>query len=283
MTLLRQENIDISIFIFDQLLSLMSRSEGFRDTIVLSIKNECLHSFCPDSIIKLEFQKLSRLNQIIALTKSVKELLDQSFENRLEDWLSQILESDFSLNIELKDYLILSDFFCLNLCLKVPSAKFVSLMRETFIKLLSKLKQSEESDQEITSVFIFFVKITKIWMKIECIRTLDAYEEFPDPNKKIKSDNTSTSKIGNLNQINMQMDTSYTSENNMFLTKKQTRYGFHKKFFLLEDRLFYGFIKQIWWFYKQIKDSETKFYDNLQQRSYLEILNSMFSLSLIHI
>jgi hypothetical protein len=212
------------------------------------------------------------LNQIIALTKSINELLDKNFENRLENWIEQILDADFNLNIELKDYLILSDFFCLNLCLKVPSQKFVKLMRDLFVSLLSKLKQCEDSDQEIISVLVFFVKVTKIWMKIESIRSLKSYEEFPDPRAKPKG-NSSTSKIGTPSPLNF----SSSSKENLFI-KMPAKYGFHKKFFLLENQLFIGFIGQIWWFYKQIKDSETKFYDNLQQRVYLEVLNCMFTI-----
>lgn len=272
MTLLRQENIDISIFIFDKLLSLMERSEEYRDSIVLSIKNECLHSFCPENLHRLEFPKLSRLNQIIALTKSINELMDRKFQNRIEKWLEQIIEAELCLNIELKDYLILSDFFCLNLCLKIPSKKFVRKMEQLFECLMSKLKYSEESDQEIVSVFIFFFKVTKIWMKIENIRADKTSLEFPDP-RKLHKGGSFNSKLGTPTP---QSETSSPSLPD--LERQVTKYGFYKKFFLLKDATFEKFIRHIWIFYNQIKDSETKFYDNLQQRLYLEILNCMLTI-----
>jgi hypothetical protein len=277
MTLLKQENIDISIFIFDKLLSLMERSEEYRDSIVLSIKNECLQSFCPENLHKLEFPKLSRLNQIIALTKSISELMDKKFQNRIEKWLEQIIEAELSLNIELKDYLILSDFFCLNLCLKVPSKKFVIQMERLYENLLSKLKYSEESDQEIISVFIFFFKVTKIWMKIENIRSDNTQEEFPDTRQK-RVHGSADSKMGTPTPIVLSTSSTSTRSDNLQINRKMTRYGFYKKFFLLKDSLYEKFIRHIWIFYNQIKDSETKFYDNLQQRLYLEIINCMLTI-----
>lgn len=256
MTLLRQENCNISLAIFDKLLSLVEQSEEYRENIVHSIRQECLADFCSESLLRLDFQKLSKLNQVVALTESVNELLGKDASSRLEGWLEQLLEAGFVLGIELKDYLILADFFCLTLCRGCPpSDRFAGLMRRLFETLGSKLKHADDSDQEPVSVFVFFLKVCKNWLGAVA-------SESPLHAQPLQTDS-------HVSATPLYWSSSSTSHPRA----EGVRSGGH---FLLGERLFGKFVAQVWRFFKQIQDSEAKFYDNLQQRVNLEILNSCF-------
>lgn len=272
MTLLKQENIDIPILVFNQLISLMKRSEQFKDCIVVSIKNECLHSFCPESIESIEFSKLSRLNKIIAMTNSLKELVDKDFSIKMENWLTQILKKDLKMDFELYEYLHLADFFCLNICINCPNLKFADLMKDIFVSYCKKQNRGETSQPDIINLFLFWLKVLKNWLFIEKSRDYASIQN----NCEVIWNIDNQTMFGKNNAIFTNIKGS--NSKNKSHEFDNNKYFFEKKFFLIEETFYQNFILQIFYYYKDIINKLNKSYENNQQKPILEIFNCLLSI-----
>ena len=272
LSLVQQDNLDLSYMVFGKLLDLMKRSDNLCEIILQSIKNECISSFCGSSLDQLNFNRLKQMNEIFSLAPKPSELVHPSFALSMEKWLLQLLERDLSFGLELPEYLILANFYSLNICIASPNARVHALLQQLFAHFLSFKHHSESNGSELLSVFVFGVKVVKVWLLVERRRG-----SLQRAALNIPSTDSSRSAAPFIEMVTGPKYVSSLSSSDPASGSTLTLES-RVPLFLLEKSYFLGIIEQTWNFLSMVLDHSTGSQKSLQQRSQMEILNCLLGI-----